>query len=258
MQKLNQSAQPWSHATKFRLRAEAHSDGDMTNLRLELDDFMSKIALGDAAHDISHLRRVSSTALAIGAAEGANLRVVLAAAYFHDLINLPKDHPERSSASSLSAARALDILRERFPDIPEHERDAIAHAITAHSFSAGIQPKTTEAKVIQDADRLEALGAIGIARVFYIAGKLGQSLFDGNDPIAEHRTLNDKAFAVDHFRTKLLRLHETMQTTTGKQMALENSEYMIRFLSKLASECKGEMIGLCSQTSNFLNLGVYK
>jgi len=186
------------------------------------------------------------------------LRILLAAAYFHDIVNLPKNDPERGTASLLSAIKAVQILKEHFTDFSTAEHEAVSHAIEAHSFSAGIEPQSIEAKVLQDADRLEALGAIGIARVFYIAGKLGQSMFDGADPIAEHREINDKEFAVDHFRVKLLRLHETMQTTAGRQLAIENTRYMTDFLAKLANECDGQMSGLNSRTSSVLGTGDLK
>ena len=233
-----------------------HGADEDTTLAAHFDAFMSEVVGDDSAHDISHLRRVASTAMVIGAAEGANLRILTAAAYFHDLVNLPKNHPTRHEASSLSAARALEILPVQFPQFPREYYQAVAHAIEAHSFSAAIVPKTIEAKVLQDADRLEALGAIGIARVFYIAGKLGQALFDGADPLAKDRPLDDKHYAVDHFRVKLLRLHETMQTNTGRKLARQNSDYLIQFLAKLSNECKGQMTGLDQGILQFLDMGV--
>ena len=106
----------------------------------------------------------------------------------------------------------------------------------AHSFSANIAPRTLEARALQDADRLEALGAIGLARVFSIAGQLGSSLFNGEDPFAKNRPLDDRRYAVDHFEVKLLRLPETMQTTAGRNMAEERADVMRSFLRSLASE----------------------
>ncbi len=212
--------------------------------------------MDDAAHDISHLRRVARTAISLAGREGANTLVVLAAAYFHDCVNVPKNHPDRANASSLSAERAIEILRSEFPDFPASEYEAIAHAIEAHSFSAGIAPRTIEAKVVQDADRLEALGAIGIARVFYIAGKLGQSLFDEDDPIATARPLDDNRFAVDHFRVKLLELHKTMQTGAGRALARENSHYMAQFLGKLAAEISGDPSGTSKQPIDLFTQGL--
>jgi len=221
----------------------------------KLDTYMAQQMADDAAHDVSHLRRVAKTALSLADIERADKLVVVTAAYFHDLVNLPKNHPDRAHASSQSAARAIEVLKSEFPEFPLYLLDKVGHAIEAHSFSAGIRPTSIEAKVVQDADRLEALGAIGIARVFYIAGKLGQALFDGADPIARSRSLDDKQFALDHFQIKLLELHKTMQTEGGRQLALANTEYMMRFLGKLAAELAGDMRGTDEQTIEFLTEG---
>ena len=108
--------------------------------------------------------------------------------------------------------------------------------IVAHSFSANVPPESLEAKILQDADRLEAIGAIGIARVFYIAGKLNSHLFDGADPFGEARELNDKNYALDHFKLKLLGLADTMQTAAGTKLANHRTSSMRRFLDEIAEE----------------------
>ena len=113
---------------------------------------------------------------------------------------------------------------------------AVAHAIAAHSFSAGIAPETPEARILQDADRLEALGAIGLARMFLISGRMGGGIVDMDDPMALHRPLDDKAFALDHLEVKLLGLPATMQTRTGRLMAEERAEWMMSFRSRLLAE----------------------
>lgn len=220
------------------------------------DAYLANAGGNDAAHDVSHLRRVARTALAIAKRENANALVVLAAAYFHDIMNLPKNHPERNGASVLAARRTLEILEAQFPAFPSELYTKVAHAIEAHSFSAGIEPRSLEARIVQDADRLEALGAIGIARVFYIAGKLGQALFDDTDLLAHHRTLDDKTFAIDHFQVKLLCLHKSMKTSTGMSMARENAKYMIHFLSKLSAEIKGDMLAHDFDSTDFLIKGL--
>jgi uncharacterized protein len=110
------------------------------------------------------------------------------------------------------------------------------HAIEAHAFSANIHPRTKEAKILQDADRIEALGALGIARCFAVSGLLARPLFDPEDPFAERRQLDDSRFAIDHFAQKLLKLPETMQTETGRTLALERVNVMHGYLRQLASE----------------------
>lgn len=204
-------------------------------------------ATDDAAHDISHFRRVWMTAKKILENEDADPLVVLTACYFHDIVSLPKNDPERSHSSRLAAQKTRQILRRDFPDFPPERYDAVAHAIEAHSFSAGIAPQTREAKIVQDADRLEALGAIGLARVFAVSGALGVALFDAQDPFAESRALDDRAYALDHFQTKLLRLPETMQTAVGRELARHNADYLIQFMAKLSAELQGDCLGTDSQ-----------
>ncbi|HHA2081961.1 TPA: phosphohydrolase [Enterobacter asburiae] len=201
----------------------------------------------DTAHDISHFRRVWMTAQKIMADQEVEPLVILTACYFHDIVSLPKNHPERGRSSQMAARRTCDILRRDFPDFPPEHAAAVAHAIEAHSFSAGIAPQSMEAKIVQDADRLEALGAIGLARVFAVSGALGVPLFNADDPFADARTLDDRAFALDHFQTKLLRLPDTMQTEIGRELARHNADFLIQFMAKLSAELHGDCIGLDSQ-----------
>ena len=194
----------------------------------------------DAAHDISHFRRVWMTAQNIMANQMAEPLVVLTACYFHDIVSLPKNHPDRSQSSQLAARETRNILRRDFPDFPSEHYAAVEHAIEAHSFSAGITPQSPEAKIVQDADRLEALGAIGLARVFAVSGALGVALFDAEDPFARQRSLDDKQYALDHFQTKLLTLPLTMQTEHGRHLAQHNADFLLTYMAKLSAELKGE------------------
>ncbi|MDK9585622.1 phosphohydrolase [Lelliottia wanjuensis] len=201
----------------------------------------------DAAHDISHFRRVWMTAQRMIDGQPVDALVVLTACYFHDIVSLPKNHHQRSQSSKLAARKTRLILTDDFPDFPDASIPAVEHAIEAHSFSAGIAPQTLEAKIVQDADRLEALGAIGLARVFAVSGSLGVALFDANDPFADARDLNDKQFALDHFQTKLLRLPETMQTEMGRELARHNANFLVQFMAKLSAELQGDCLGIDTQ-----------
>src|SRR6185312_404911 len=153
--------------------------------------------------------------------------------YFHDLVALPKDHPERRRSSLLSAERTAALLAADFPDFPAEKIAAVAHAIHAHSFSAGVVPETVEAKILQDADRMEALGAIGVAGVFYTAGLLGAGMVDVDDPMAQGRGLDDQRFALDHFGVKLFRLPPTMNTVPGRALAELQADWMRGFVGQL-------------------------
>jgi uncharacterized protein len=188
----------------------------------------------DGSHDIGHFRRVWRQCQAIADAEGGDLEVLVAAAWLHDLVNPPKNAPERSQASALSAEAAGPILAtEGFPDA---KTPLVQHAILTHSFSAGLTPETLEAKILQDADRLDALGAIGIARTFYVAGRMNSSLFHPTDPMAEARDQDDRAFALDHFETKLFRIAETLNTPTAQDIAARRIAVMQQFVRDLLTE----------------------
>lgn len=190
----------------------------------------------DAAHDLSHVRRVWQHCQTINEQDnlGVEPLVLLAAAYFHDIVNVPKNSKDREQASRMAARRALEILRAlAFPD---KYLDEVSAAIESHSYSANLRPESDAAKIVQDADRLEALGALGIARLFYVAGQMNSQLFDADDPWADNRQLNDKQFAIDHFFVKLFNIEKTMQTDTGRQRAKELTEEMKKFLTQFSNE----------------------
>lgn len=189
----------------------------------------------DGAHDLGHLDRVWKSCRLIALDEpGADADVLAAAAYFHDAVNLPKDSPDRAQASRLSADLAVRELAAMGFDAGRMA--AVHHAIAAHSFSAGIAPETIEARILQDADRLEALGAIGLARMFLIAGQMGGALFHAADPLAMERALDDRRYALDHLEVKLFPVAAAMQTATGRRMAEERAEWMESFRTRLLHE----------------------
>lgn len=188
----------------------------------------------DAAHDIAHIRRVVASASALAQAERADLAVVLPAAWLHDCVLVPKDSPLRAQASRMAADAAVQFLREA--GYPPELLPAIHHAVEAHSFSAGIAPRSREAQVVQDADRLDALGAIGVARCLMLGGALGRRLYDPAEPFPIQRQPDDLANTVDHFYVKLLRLADTMQTAAGRAEAERRTAFMCGFLDQLALE----------------------
>lgn len=189
----------------------------------------------DTAHDLAHINRVMHNARTIQAKEGGDLDVIKAAVWLHDLINLPKSHPERHKASSFSAQKAKEILGSCIY-YPMEKIEKVAHAIEAHSFSANIETQTLEAKIVQDADRLDAIGAIGIARCFAVSGALGRPLLNADDPLCENREPDDSKYAVDHFFVKLFKLPETMNTVTAKDIAKSRVDLMRNFLQELKNE----------------------
>ena len=193
---------------------------------------------GDGSHDLSHILRVWANVRQLMAEEGGDHEILLAATLLHDCVAVEKTSPLRAKASRLAADHARGLLAGL--GWPEPRIAAVAHAIAAHSFSAGISPETLEARILQDADRLDAIGLIGVARCFYIAGRTGAGLYDPTDPNAANRPLDDRRFALDHFETKLLTLAQGFQTVTGRRLARARHESLLAFRNGLLAEIAGE------------------
>lgn len=201
---------------------------------VQFEQFLADQMATDIAHDSEHIRRVVANARRLALAEQANMLVVIPAAWLHDCVNVPKNSPERSQGSRLSAQRASEFLHDIGFDLAPIEQ--IAHAIEAHSFTAKIPPRTIEAAVVQDADRLDALGAIGVARCLMHGGATNRRLYHPADPFGEQREFDDQENTIDHFPLKLLRLSETMQTTAGRAEAEQRTRFLQQFLDQLRAE----------------------
>jgi uncharacterized protein len=192
----------------------------------------------DASHDLGHVLRVARMAGEIAAEEGADVEVCVAAALLHDLVYLPKNHPDSSRSAALAAAMVAEWCA--FDPGLAAKAGAIAHGVEAHSFSGALEPETLEAKVVQDADRLEAIGAIGIARAFATGAGFGSALWHPEDPWAEARDLNDKAWSLDHFPRKLLKLKDAMKTQAGRIRAARRHQVILDYLAALREELDPE------------------
>lgn len=190
--------------------------------------------ISDSAHDIAHVKRVVKSAKEILAEEEADAEVVLPAAWLHDCVVLPKDHPDREKASLLAAEKAAEFLQTI--DFPSQKIEEVKHAVEAHSFSAGIEAETIEAKIVQDADRLDAIGAIGIARCLMIGGKLDRPLYNPEDPFCDNRSPDDGSWTIDHFFKKLFKLPGMMHTVTAKREAKRRVQFMKNYLVELKRE----------------------
>jgi uncharacterized protein len=188
----------------------------------------------EPAHDFLHVQRVAGNARRIAEAEGADLGIVLPAALLHELFNYPKDHPDSALSGEVCAAEAAKVLADE--GYAPADIEAICECIRVHSFSRGIVPETREAQVLQDADRLDALGAIGIARCFATGTTMQRPFYSEDDPFCSHRDPDDKQWTLDHFYRKLLRLPETLHTQTAQGLAAERTAFLQAFLAQLARE----------------------
>ncbi len=188
----------------------------------------------DPSHDFAHINRVINLSKKIGEIEGANLDILLPAALLHDIVNIPKNHPDRSKASEMAADKASEMM-----SLVGYDQDLIARvhkAIVEHSFSRGEKPTSIEAAILQDSDRMDALGAIGIMRMVTVGTKFGANYYQVNDPLAKNRDFADKEFSLDHFYTKLFKLPELMNTDAARAEALRRADYMKDFIEQLMSE----------------------
>jgi uncharacterized protein len=193
------------------------------------------------AHDLSHIVRVWRNAVHIAGTEAeCDSEILLAAAILHDCVAVEKNSPQRPFASRLSAARAREIVAPL--QWTRAQVDGLAHVIETHSFSAGLVPETPEAKVFRDADRLDAIGAIGVARCFHVAGRMNTALYHFDDPGAEARPPDDGAYALDHFAVKLFKEAGAFLTPEGKRLAAVRAQRMTDFVAMFRAEIEGAEI----------------
>jgi uncharacterized protein len=196
--------------------------------------FAARRAAADPAHDLDHIMRVVKNTLYLSDFEHINNMISVPAACLHDCVAVPKDGPLRAQASRLAAEAATAFLAGL--DYPADLLPEVFHAIEAHSYSAGVAPRTAAARVVQDADRLDSLGAIGIARCLLVGGRLDRPLCAAEDPFCEQRAPDDGRYTIDHFYAKLLKLPASMQTAAGRAEAERRAGIMLRYLDDLRAE----------------------
>ncbi|MEQ1903125.1 MAG: HD domain-containing protein [Pirellulaceae bacterium] len=189
----------------------------------------------DPGHDLAHVTRVWSNCFEIAREEedGVDLSILAAMAFFHDFCALPKGVDREGGAAITVAAASATLSDLAFP---QSKLKIALDGIQTHRFSSGLAPNSREAAILQDADRLDAIGGIGIARLFYVAGQMGSQIYSTDDPFAEQRPLDGRAFALDHFREKLFRVPDRMNTPCGKRLALQRLKPLKVFLDSLAVE----------------------
>ena len=195
---------------------------------------VKEIMDNDSAHDFDHVMRVYKNAQKICKKEKANETLVLCAALLHDIVSYPKSD-KRSKMSSTESAKKSKIILKQY-DFPNDEILIVSDAIRDHSFSQNKIPENIVGKILQDADRLDAIGAIGIARVFATGGSLKRPFYNIDDPFCKTRKPDDKTWTVDHFYQKLLKLESLMNTKSGKNEAKTRTRILKEYLKQLKQE----------------------
>jgi len=206
------------------------------NILNSLKHEVYNLMINDSAHDFDHIMRVFKNAKNICKHENANEKLVLSAVLLHDIVSYPKSD-KRSKLSSIRSAEKSKSILKKF-NFTKEEIRIISDAIRDHSFSRNKIPVTLEGKILQDADRLDAIGAIGIARVFAVGGSEKRPFYNVMDPFCKHRTPDDKMWTLDHFYRKLLKLESLMNTKSGKLEAKKRTKILKTFLNDLKKEIK--------------------
>jgi uncharacterized protein len=212
---------------------------------LEIRNRVEKIVPADAGHDFHHTLRVARGSLRIlleeskrgdaRAPSDEECDAVIASALLHDCVPVAKNSPLRKESARLCSEKAREWLIELQWDPPAMV-EVIAEAVLDHSYSGGRIPRTLIGKCLQDADRLEALGALGLYRTIATGVSMGCLLFDPEDPFATGRAWDDRRFTIDHFFTKLLKLPESFQTKAARAEAFERARYLEGFIAQLKHE----------------------
>lgn len=208
----------------------------MENLRKRLiEEAEEIISNNDPSHDLGHALRVLGNAQYIAQFEGGDFEVIIPAALFHDVINYPKDAPKAKYAAEESARVVRGIL-EKLPDYSREKIARVEKAIVEHSYSNGIRPESLDSKIVQDADRLEATGAIAIMRTFCSTGQMRRKFYNPEDPFCEQREPDSLFYAVDLFYKRLLKVKDSMNTETAKRLAEKRTRFLYDFLEQLKEE----------------------
>ncbi|WP_277674009.1 HD domain-containing protein [Piscibacillus halophilus] len=208
----------------------------MNNLIQSTMEFVrSELENEGSGHDWWHIHRVTKTARRIAEKEGADLLICTMAALLHDLADEKLNETEEAGVKRVTDW--LDQIK-----VTGNQREQILTIIQSISFKGGHGPtlNSLEAKVVQDADRLDAIGAIGIARCFTYAGSKGNIIHDPETIPREGMSLEEyrkrDGTAINHFYEKLLRLKDLMKTNTGYEMAKQRHQFMEHYLEEFFDE----------------------
>ena len=194
-----------------------------------------KMPKDDPSHDISHALRVLTISEKIATAENADFDIIVPSALFHDVISYPKNHHKRLHSSKESAEFAKRILKN-IESFPKNKIGQVYESINLCSFTKGLKPDFLEGKILQDADSLEATGAVSIMRTFSSAGMMNKTFYDVSDPFCKKRKPDDSKYALDLFFTRLLVVQSRLYTKTAKNIAKKRANFLKAFLKELKVE----------------------
>jgi len=192
-----------------------------------------------SGHDWFHVERVYRIAVRIGKAEKADMTILKPAVLLHDIARKKEDLGKIKCHAQEGAKMAKKILSNL--DYSKEKINQIAYAISVHRYKLQIKPKTLEAQILQDADRLDALGAINVGRVFSYGGEHRRPIYDPKIPPKPYYN-SDATTSLNHFFEKILKLKpKTFNTKTGRQIAKERYQYSKNFVKRFLLEWRGKL-----------------
>ena len=183
----------------------------------------------DSAHDFRHSLRVLQNVEVIAKKEGGDLDVLVPAALFHDAVIYPKNHRKSSKAPLESSVLTRSILKKE-KKFPQNKIDAVCLAIEECSFHKKSEPEDIEAKILRDADKLEATGIVAIMRTFSSTENMRISFYDLKDPFCERRKPDSQRFGLDLFYDRLFLVKDRMYTKTARKIAIERTKFLELFI----------------------------
>lgn len=204
----------------MKIEEYIHNNASLELIR-KAEQFARNFFEREGTHGFSHIKRVFNLCLHLGKDEGADLEVLALAALLHDIARpledkgIVEDHAKESAK----------IARRFLSSLGYSKIEEVVHAIEAHRFSKPPEPKTIEAKILSDADKLDAIGAIGVARVFMYSGEHGR----------------DIDVSLRHFEEKILKLRDLMYTKSAKKLANERHKFVEEFIKRIQKEIEGEL-----------------
>ncbi|WP_135823449.1 HD domain-containing protein [Halorussus ruber] len=190
------------------------------------------------AHDWHHVRRVARLAETLAAEYDVDERVLFAGVWLHDIGRAREDRGEIEDHAEWGAVEAGEILRDL--DADSDTVAAVQHCIRAHRYSNDVEPESREAELLCDADNLDALGAVGVARCFCYGGELGSPMHDPDLPPEEDDSTAGRT-QFNHLHKKLLALPDRMYTDAGREIAAERGDYVAAFAERFEREARGEV-----------------
>ena len=216
------------------------SGGDGSRTLADLRSIARRYFDGEVApaHDWHHVERVETLARALAAdRDDVDERVLLAAVFLHDIGRACEDRGEIEDHAAWGAREAERILADLGAD--DGTLEGVAHCVRAHRYSNDAEPSTPEARILCDADNLDALGAVGLARCFAHGGATGSPIHDQDLPPTEDPSAAGRT-QVNHVEKKLLSLPDRMYTDAGRRLAADRRQFVERFLERFDAELRGE------------------